>query len=396
MKKILGIILTIVLMFSLAACSSNEPAPAPQQEAPKQETPQTEAPAQEGQGVMPQIAKEDIKVAVIHIGNPADGSGYTYAHDQGIVKMQENLGLEDSQIIRKNNVNDSDPSATESAILEAIEEGANIVFGTSWGYMDTMDAIAKEYPNVIFSHGTGYKSNGTNFNNYFGRIYQARYLSGIAAGLKTKSNIVGYVAAMGQDNSEVTGGVDAFAMGVNSVNPEAKVYVKVTNSWYSPDEETNAAKALLAEGADVIAQHCDTPNPQLEAEKAGKWGIGYNSDMSKDAPKATITSAVWDWSAYYTSAVESVINGTWSGKNYYGGMAEGLVGISPLNEAVAADGTAEKIAEAEAKILDGSFNVFDGVIETNDGKTVGEEGKTLDDATITGGINWYFKNVVVK
>ena len=392
MKKLFSLILSLVLIFSLAACSNEAAAP----QEPQAETPQTEKPAESSSEVFPAIAKEDIKVAVIHIGNPADGSGYTYAHDQGIVGMQQKLGLDDSQIIRKNNVNDTDPTATETAILEAIEEGANIVFGTSWGYMDTMEALAAEYPEVIFSHGSGYKSNGSNFNNYFGRIYQARYLSGIAAGLKTESNIIGYVAAMGQENSEVTGGINAFAMGVYSVNPDAKVYVKVTNSWYSPEEETNAAKALLAEGADVIAQHCDTPNPQLEAEKAGKWGIGYNSDMSKDAPKATITSAVWDWSAYYTTAVENVINGTWTGENYYGGMVEGMVGISPLNEAVAAEKTKEAIAEAEKTIMDGSFNVFDGVIETNDGKTVGEEGKTLDDSTITGGINWYFKTVEVK
>lgn len=392
MKKLLSLILSLLLILSLSACANEAAAP----QEPQTETPSTEEPAESTSGVFPAIAKEDIKVAVIHIGNPADGSGYTYAHDQGIVGMQQKLGLSDSQIIRKNNVNDTDPTATETAILEAIEEGANIVFGTSWGYMDTMEALAAEYPEVIFSHGSGYKSNGTNFNNYFGRIYQSRYLSGIAAGLKTESNLIGYVAAMGQENSEVTGGINAFAMGVYSVNPEAKVYVKVTNSWYSPEEETNAAKALLAEGCDVIAQHCDTPNPQLEAEKAGAFGIGYNSDMSKDAPKATITSAVWDWSAYYTTAVENVINGTWTGENYYGGMAEGMVGISPLNEAVAAEGTAEKIAEAEKSIMDGSFNIFDGLIETNDGKTVGEEGKTLDDATITGGINWYFKTVEVK
>jgi len=221
-------------------------------------------------------------------------------------------------------------------------------------------------------------------------------LSGIAAGLKTEKNLIGYVAAMGQENSEVTGGINAFAMGVYSVNPDAKVYVKVTNSWYSPEEETNAAKALLAEGCDVIAQHCDTPNPQLEAEKAGAFGIGYNSDMSKDAPKATITSAVWNWAAYYTWAVENVINGTWTGENYFGGMKDGLIAISPLNESIAAEGTKEAIARAEKEIMDGSFNVFDGVIETNDGKTVGEEGKTLDDGTITGGINWYFKTVTVK
>ncbi|MFA9422040.1 MAG: BMP family ABC transporter substrate-binding protein [Sedimentibacter sp.] len=390
MKKLISIILTLVMVLSLfTACTSKEAAP----EAPATEEPTVETPATpEAKG----IAKEDIKIGVIHIGNPADGSGYTFAHDQGIVGMQEALGLDDSQIIRKNNVNDSDPTATETAILECIEEGANIIFGTSWGYMDTMEALAAEYPDVIFSHGTGYKSNDTNFNNYFGRIYQARYLSGIAAGLKTESNLIGYVAAMGQENSEVTGGIDAFAMGVNSVNPEAQVYVKVTNSWYSPEEETNAAKALLAEGCDVIAQHCDTPNPQLEAEKAGAFGIGYNSDMSKDAPKATLTSAVWNWAAYYTWAVDNVINGTWTNENYFGGMEEGLVDIAPLNESIVAEGTEEAIEAARATILDGSFNVFDGVIETNDGKTVGEEGKTLDDATITGGINWYFKTVTVK
>ena len=287
MKRLLSIVLVLLLI--LTACGSNG------QQAnddPKQ--------GESSNGVFPAIAKENIKVGVIHIGNPADGSGYTFAHDQGIVEMQKSLGLSESQIIRKNNVNDTDPTATETAILECIEEGANIVFGTSWGYMDTLEALADEYPDVIFSHGSGYKSNDKNFNNYFGRIYQARFLTGIAAGLKTESNIVGYVAAMGKDNSEVTGGLNAFAMGVYSVNPDAKVYVKVTNSWYSPEEETNAAKALLAEGCDVIAQHCDTPNPQLEAEKAGAFGIGYNSDMSKDAPKATITSAVWNWGAYYT------------------------------------------------------------------------------------------------
>ena len=391
MKKFITVFLTLALVLSLfTACAPKEEV----KETPVAETPATDAPATKG--IFPAIAKEDIKVGVIHIGNPADGSGYTYAHDQGIVGMQEALGLDVSQIIRKNNVNDTDPTATETAILECIEEGANIIFGTSWGYMDTMEALAKEHPDVIFSHGTGYKSNDKNMNNYFGRIYQARYLSGIAAGLKTESNLIGYVAAMGQKNSEVTGGINAFAMGINSVNPDAKVYVKVTNSWFSPEEETNAAKALLAEGCDVIAQHCDTPNPQLEAEKAGKFGIGYNSDMSKDAPKATLTSAVWDWSVYYTWAVENVVNGTWTNENYYGGLKEGLVGIALLNESIVAEGTKEAISDSEKSMLDGSFNVFDGVIETNDGKTVGEEGKTLDDATITGGINWYFKTVTVK
>lgn len=343
-----------------------------------------------------QYAKEDIKVGVIHIGNPADGSGYSYTHDVGIQDMQAALGLSDDQIIRKNNVSDGDPTATETAIRECIEAGCNIIFGTSWGYMDTMEALADEFPNVVFSHGTGYKNNGKNMNNYFGRIYQARYLSGIVAGMKTESNLIGYVAAMGSENSEVTGGIDAFAIGVASVNPDAKIYVKVTNSWYSPTEETNAAKALIAEGCDVIAQHCDTPNPQLEAESAGVWGVGYNSDMIKDAPGATLTSVEWHWGAYYTQAVQQVIDGTWNCENYYGGMADGLLDISDLNSALCTDEMQTKVDEAKNEILNNGFNVFDGVLETNDGSTVGEEGSTLDDATIKGGINWYYKNVEVK
>ena len=342
------------------------------------------------------LSYDTVKIGVIHIGNPADGSGYTYAHDQGIVGMQKELGLKDDQIVRKNNVSDSDPAATETAIRECIEEGCNIIFGTSWGYMDKMESLAEEYPDVYFCHGTGYKNNGKNLNNYFGRIYQARYLTGIVAGMKTESNLIGYVSAMGSENSECTGGIDAFAMGVYSVNPDAKVYIKVTNSWYSPTEETNAAKALLSEGCDVIAQHCDTPNPQLEAESAGKWGVGYNTDMCKDAPKATLTSTLWNWSAYYTYQVKQIVDGNWKCENYYGGMADGLVDIAPLNMDICTEDMQKAVDEAKAKIEDGSFNVFDGVIETNDGKTVGEEGKTLDDATITGGINWYFKNVEVK
>ena len=172
-------------------------------------------------------------------------------------------------------------------------------------------------------------SNGKNFNNYFGRIYQARYLSGIVAGMNTTTNKIGYVAAMDNSNSEVTGGIDAFALGIYSVNPDAEVYVKVTNSWYDPEAEENAAKTLLDMDCDVIAQHCDTEYPQTLAEERGVYSIGYNSDMSKK------------------------------------------------------------------QILSGENGVFDGVIETNTGETVGEAGKTLDDATITGGINWYFKTVNV-
>ncbi len=415
MKKFLSLFVVSAMVVSLCACGSTQnsgnadAADATEETATETTEAETEDSTQaeetadgeatDGEaaatGVMPAIAKEDIKVGVIHITDPAEGSGYTYTHDLGIQGMQKNIGLDDSQIVRKNNVSDSDATAIENAMRECVEEGCNIIFATSWGFMDTCEALAEEYPDVIFSHGTGYKSNGVNFNNYFGRIYQARYLAGIAAGMKTESNKLGYVAAMGQENSEVTGGINAFAMGAYSVNPDCEVYVKVTNSWFDPEGETQAAQALVDLGCDVIAQHCDTPNPQTVAEQNGVWGVGYNSDMSKDAPDAVLTSVMWDWSVYYTYAVQSVIDGTWTGENYFGGMADGLVDIAPLSD-ICAEGTQEAVDAARKQITEEGFNVFDGVIETNDGSTVGEEGSTLSDSDITGNMNWYFKNVVVK
>ena len=339
------------------------------------------------------ISKDAIKVGVLYISDPAEGSGYSYTHDLGIIGMQDNLGLSDEQVERKI-VDDGDADATKAAIEECISDGCNVIFTTSWGYMETTAEMAEQYPDVYFSHGTGYLSNGKNFNNYFGRIYQARYVSGIVAGMNTTTNKIGYVAAQDASNSEVTGGIDAFAIGVAEVNPDAEIYVVVTNSWYDPEKEEAASRKLLDMGCDVMSQHCDTPYPQTLAEEYGVYGIGYNSDMSKETPDATLCSVIWNWSAYYTSAVKSIIDGTWTGENYYGGMQEGLVAITGL-ASFAAEGTQEKVDEATAAILSGDCNVFDGAMETNTGEIIGTEGGTLDDATITGGIDWYYKNVVI-
>ena len=339
------------------------------------------------------IDKKNIKVGVLYISDPAEGSGYSYTHDLGILGMQSNLDLSEEQIERKV-VDDIDTEGTKTAIEEFISDGCNIIFTTSWGYMETTAQMAEKYPDIYFSHGTGYMSNGTNFNNYFGRIYQARYLSGIVAGMNTTSNQIGYVAAQDSSNSEVTGGINAFAIGVASVNPEARIYVAVTNSWYDAQKEEAAAKKLLDMGCDVMTQHCDTPYPMTLAQEYGVYGIGYNSDMSKEIPEACLCSVIWNWSAYYTAAVDSIIKGTWSGENYYGGISEGLVQITDL-ASFCAEGTQEKVSEASAALLNGSNNVFDGELKTNTGEVIGSANTTLDDATITGAMNWYYENVVV-
>jgi basic membrane protein A len=260
--------------------------------------------------------------------------------------------------------------------------------------MDICEIMAQEYPSVIFAHATGSKYNETNFTNFFGRAYQARYLSGIIAGKQTKSNKIGKVAAWGTENSEVTGGLNAFALGVEKANPHARVYVSVTHSWYDPMGEAVAARALIAAGCDVIAQHCDTANPQIEAERAGVWGIGYNTDMSVEAPKAILTSVLWYWGAYYTALVKAVMDGTFNPNPWFGALKDGIVDLAPLNENILWEPEAIRLLEGERRRIEsGAFNVFDGIIETNEGRHVGSAGGSLSDDEIRNGINWYYSTV---
>jgi basic membrane protein A len=262
--------------------------------------------------------------------------------------------------------------------------------------MDTCEKLAEEFPSVLFAHVNGYKYNDLNFINYAIRLYQARYLSGIAAGLNTKTGKIGYVAAMGSGNSEVTGGINAFAIGVEEVNPEASIYVRVTHSWYDPMGETNAANALIALGCDIITQHCNTPAPQLAAaQRAGVLGIGFNTDMSIYAPETVLTSVVPSWGALYTRLLESIINGTFNTAPRFYGLIEGATNITPVNEKLAVSGTEAAVQAARQRIINNGFNVFDGELETNEGTIIGEVGKTLSDSVIRGSINWYYRNVIL-
>lgn len=333
-KKILALVLCVALLVCTALTATAEFAP---------------------------VAKEDLKVGFIYVGDVVD-KGYTYAHHQGTLAAQAALGLTDDQILVKTNI--AEDSACETAINELVEAGCQIIFGNSFGFMSFMAEAAEEYPEVIFCHCSGYMSNDTNFINYFGAIYQARYLSGIAAGLKTQTNKIGYVGSM--QTPEVIGGYDAFALGAQSVNPDAVVYVKYTNTWYDATLERQTAEALLDEGCDVIAQHCDTAMPQIAAQERGVWGVGYNADMSEDAPKAHLTAPVWHWEAVVEKEIQAVIDGTWTPENVWMGFADGLVDLSPLTENCA-EGTEEAINAAKEKLLSGNWDVFNGPIyDSND------------------------------
>jgi basic membrane protein A len=337
--------------------------------------------------------KDRIKIGIIHPNEIDETSLYDRAHYAGTVEMQRNLGLRDDQIIRRVNVFEEDHAGAEAVIRECISEGANIIIAPSWNYMDVCEKLAAEFPHVIFAHATGYKYNDRNFTNYSARIYQARYLSGIVAGFKTVSGKIGFVAAMGRDNSEVSGGINAFALGVESVNPGASVYVKITHSWYDPLGEGEAARALIALGCDVITQHTNTTVPQMAARDAGVWGIGFNTDMSVYVPGTVLTSVVLRWGAYYSYLVQSVIDGGFSTAPYFGGIAEGMVDITPLPPGLASAEMTGALEECRRRMREGSFNVFDGEMETNDGGLIGVRGETLQDSEIIGNIHWYYRNV---
>jgi len=359
MKKQLSFLLVAVLVLSLvlAGCGGNKPAEEQQE--------------------------EEMVVGFIYVGPIGDG-GYTYAHNEGRLHLEEQLGV---KTLYKENVAEEDQEVM-NAVADMVDQGAKVVFATSFGHMDGLVKASEEYPEVAFMHCSGYKMT-ENMGNYFGRIYQARYLSGIVAGLKTETNNIGYVGAY--EIPEVVRGLNAFTLGVQSVNPDAVVDVKWTQTWYDPATEKEAAKALLDAGADVIAQHQDTAGPQQAAEEAGAFSIGYNTDMKAAAPEAYMTSPIWNWGPYYVEQVQAVIDGTWAPESYWGGMSDDIVKLAPLTE-LAPEEAAEIIAEAEAKIVSGEMDVFAGPIYDNEGNLKVAEGQTLTDEELLS-MDWFVQGV---
>ena len=306
----------------------------------------------------------NLKVAVVYIGVPGD-AGYTYQHDQGIKELEAELGI---TVTRLENI----PEGAESAATfdQLASEGYNLIFGTSFGYMDPMLETAAKYPNVCFEHATGYKT-APNMGTYFGAAEEARYLSGIAAGAASKSGKLGYVAAF--PIPEVVRGLNAFTLGARSVNPKATVQVAWTSTWFDPAKEKEAAQSLLQAGADVLGMHQDSTATGEAAKEAGAKWVGYNSDTKAgDFPDTWLTAPIWDWGPYYIKAAKSLAAGTClagdSGQ-YYGNMADGTVKLGTFGSSVSAE-TQALIAEKTAAIIDGSFAPFTGPIKDNTGKEV--------------------------
>jgi len=326
---------------------------------------------------------EKLKVGFIYVGSASDG-GYSNAHDNGRKYLEEKLP--NVETVVKESVPEG--QEVEKVATDMIDQGAKIIFATSFGYMDYIEKLSKEYPDVKFFHCSGYKTTD-NMSTYFGRGYQARYLTGIVAGMKTKSNSIGYVAAF--SIPEVVRAVNAFTLGVRSVNPNAVVKVTWTNTWYDPAKEKEAALSLLDQGVDVIGQYQDTTAAQQAAEERGAFSIGSDLDMSASAPKANMTSAVWNWGPYYVKAVKSVMDGTFKSENYWGGLETGIPDIAPLTKN-APEGAQAKVDEAKAKMIDKSFDVFTGPIKDQSGAIKIAEGQKMTDKELLS-FDWLVEGV---
>ena len=367
-------------------------------------------------------AASSFKVGAIYINSKNDTAGYTYAHHKGITEAMKQCGLDpDKDLYIVDNVPEDDEKVSQ-AIDQLAGDGCNIIFGISFGYLNAFDEAAKqpEYADIVFSHATGYLSNDSNFNNYFGRIYQARYLAGIAAGYKSLAlgnNEIGYVSAWGTEYAETCSGINAFALGAQSVNPEAHVNVYEIFTWGDQEKERQAAEILIdTYGCCVIAQHCDSAQPQIVANEKGVFGCGYNSDMTKEAPESHLCAPVWNWDVYYATAIKAAMEDhtTFMTKvgNYYEGLNAGLVGVSELsanNEPEAQ----EAIDLATDLMKSGNWDVFSGVklsfsgekgsvtlaqtdadlVDNTGAVIVAAGGASVDDGVIQGSMNYYVEGV---
>jgi basic membrane protein A len=361
MKRCLLLGLIVLALVLLAGCGGGAQ---PAAEQPAQQ-PAADQPAAEAG------AEGPFKVAFVYVA-PIGDLGWSWAHDQGRLALEEEFGdkIETAYV-------ESIPEGPEAerVIRDFAQKGFKLIITTSFGYMDPTITVAQEFPDTWFMHISGFKT-APNVSTAFGRMYQARYLSGLVAGAATQSNKIGYVAAF--PIPEVIRGINAFTLGVRQVNPEAEVQVVWTNTWFGPPQEKEAADALLSAGADVITQHQDTTEPQKAAADAGALSIGYDSDMRSVVGDTVLTSPIWNWGVKYTDVVKQIMAGTYQSESYWGAMKEGIVDLAPFSPKVSAE-TQELVETEKQKIFSGEWDVFCGPINGANGKLVVAEGKCLTD-----------------
>ena len=342
-------------------------------------------------GMSASASAEAMKVGFVYLTNPGD-HGWTYAHEMGRQDVEAHFG---DKVVTTFVENVPEGPDAARVIRELAKQGNQMIFTTSFGYMDPTLKVSKEFPDVKFDHITGYKRSPNMATGNI-RFYEGRYVQGVVAGMMTKSNKIGYLGAF--PIPEVIQGINAFAQGLRSVNKDAEISVVWVNSWYDPVKESDAAKVLIAEGADILAQHTDSPAMLQTAEKAGVKGFGQSSDMHEFAPNAQLFASVNNWGPYYISQIEKAMDGSWTtgeGPNHWAGNTWNGIGDDYLVLTEFKNMPADVAAAAAAArdgIADGSLVIFKGPMSDNKGNVILKDGEALDDGGLWS-MNYYVDGV---
>lgn len=330
------------------------------------------------------FAADPLKIGFVYIG-PVGDHGYSYSHDQGRKAVEAEFG-DKVKVTFVENVNDGPDS--ERVIRQLAAAGNDLIFSTSFGFMQPTIRVARQFPKTKFEHATGYMR-ANNVGTYNGRFYEGRAVLGTIAGLVSKTGVVGYVASF--PIPEVIMGINAFTLAAQKVRPDIKVKVIWLNSWYDPGKEADAAKALIDGGADIIAQHVDSPAAMQVAEARGAFAFGQASDMIRFAPKAHLTAIVYDWAPYYIERVKRVLDGTWASDDTWWGLKQGLIKLAPYNPALSEDVRKQADTVKDA-IANGTLHPFTGPIKDQKGAVRVPAGETMSDADLLK-IDWLVEGV---
>ena len=367
--------LSAVAAAALVGCGKKEePAPAP-------------APAPAPVAEAPAPKPEPLKIAFAYVGPVGDG-GWSFAHDNGRKAIEKEFG---DKVVTSFVESVPESADAERVLRDLAGQGNKLIFGTTFGYMESMLKVAEDNKGIKFEHATGYKT-AENVRTYDSRTYEGAYMAGVIAGAMTKSNTLGVVGSV--PIPEVIRNINSFTLGAQSVNPKVKTKVVWVGEWFNPPKETEAATALINGGADVLMQNTDSSAVLQTAEKMGKRAFGWDSDMTAYGPKAHLGSAVINWGPYYIKTVGDALNGKWAAGQAWWGVKEGAIDMVSVAEDVPAD-TKKKLDDVKAGLKDGSFVIWKGPILGQDGKEVVAKDAVADDKFL-GGINFYVKGVEGK
>ena len=331
-------------------------------------------------------AATPFRAAWIYVAPVAD-AGYTFQHDLGRKAVEAKFG----SAVKTSFVENVEEGADAERVIRNLAKENDIVFTTSFGFMNPTVKVAQQFPKVRFEHATGYKRSA-NLATYSARFYEGRFLGGVLAGHMTKSNVIGFVGAF--PIPEVIQNINAFALGARMVNPKVQVKLIMCSTWYDPAKEHTAADTLMSQGADVITTHTDSPAVQQAGEERGVYTIGFNSDMSRFGPKTCLTSVVDDWSGYYIGRVQAAMDHSWKSTDTWGGLKDGFVVMAPFSPVVPKD-VADDVNARKADIVAGKLSPFAGPLADQSGATKVSAGSSLPDPGILG-MNWLVPNVEGK